>query len=85
MTGRRSVAGMTYDETIVALSTVILAEVVVLDDVYEALGIAGIGGIAGGLQPTRPPFIVSDLQGEESLVALARSKETGMVFKRLVG
>ena len=76
---------MTNDETVIALGTVILAEVVILDDVDEALGIAGIGGIAGSLQPTRPPFIVGGLQGEESLVALARSKETGMVFKRLVG
>ena len=75
LTIHRAVVRTFHHELVIGVRLVILAQVVVLYDVDQALRIAGIRGIACSLQSLGPSFVVSNLQREQTAIALSCGQE----------
>ena len=67
-------------EAVVALCLVVIEELVEFDDLYQLVGILRIGGIAAGLQSSRPTLVVGLRELEQAGVAWLVGKKLAMIF-----
>ena len=65
------VATMAGNKLVVALCLVVAIELVELDNLYQFVGITGIGGITGSLESACPSLIVGDREFEKTAIALS--------------
>ena len=73
-------AAVACHEAVVALCLVVVEELVELDNLYQLVGILRIGGIAAGLQSSRPTLVVGLRELEQSGIAWLSCKKLAMVF-----
>ena len=72
---------MLRQEFVIALSLVILVEFIQLYDLYQSVGILGIGGITRCLQTARPTLIIVFLQFEQRTVSLSAGKKLRVILE----
>jgi hypothetical protein len=75
---------LVHGKSVIDCHLVIIVEMVVLDVLYEFLGILRIGGIATFLQTVCPGLVVGDIVLEQGLVAVLVAEEIGMVPEGLL-
>ena len=79
------VATVTGEELVIGLGMIVAVELIELDNLYQFVGIAGIGGIASCLESACPSLVVGLPEREEFLIALAGDEESGVILVALVG